>query len=340
MKKISLIVLFGMSYLVSNAQSLTPTSHISAPGTADAFKAGYTFSYATAGTPWNGSLISYGGFSVNNYDTQISSDYGPNGGNHISFRTKNGDSNIWNPWIELATKARNDFDGDQSVNGLVGIGITPVHKLHINGGHGDSRILLHSVGGVDDARQADLMLWASEPGWTYSGVGIGNNVHNFKNAVGGLSLLNTARGGSYIRLLDNSMLFNVISSSGLDKQALSISSEGNIGIGVTNPVNKLDVNGRIHSKEVKIDLDFPAPDYVFSNDYKLRSLEEVEDYVKKNNHLPEIPSAKEFEKNGVLLAEMNMALLKKVEELILYMIEMKKDITILKEENKALKEKK
>ncbi|WP_374175218.1 hypothetical protein [Flavobacterium tructae] len=236
---------------------------------------------------------------------------------------------------------RSDILYMRGSDGNVGVGTNdPTQKFSVIGTHHDSRFLLHSEYGGENTKEADLMLWASEPGWTYSGVGIGNNVHNFKTSVGGLTLLNTARGGSYIRLLDNSMLFNVISSSGLDKQALSISSEGNIGIGVTNPVNKLDVNGRIHSKEVKVDLDFPAPDYVFSNDYKLRSLEEVEDYVKKNSHLPEIPSAKEFEKNGVLLAEMNMALLKKVEELTLYMIEMKKDIAILKEENKALKEKK
>ncbi|WP_291287726.1 hypothetical protein [Flavobacterium sp.] len=339
MKKIHLIVLFASSVFVSNAQSLTPTSNISAPGTADTFKAGYTFSYATSGTPWNGALISYGGFPANNYDTQISSDYGPNGGNHISFRTKNGDQNVWNPWIELATKRKNNFDGDQSINGFVGIGINPVHKLHINGDHGDSRILIHSVGGGDDARQADLMLWASEPGLTYSGVGIGNNVHNFKTGMGGLTLLNTARGGSYIRLLDNSILFNVVSSSGTDKQALSISTEGNIGIGMTNPVNKLDVNGTIHSREVKVDLS-GWPDYVFKKEYTLPTLEEVEKQITEKGHLKNIPSEEEVLKNGINLGEMNAKLLQKIEELTLYMIEMKKDIAILKEENKTLKVKK
>ncbi|GAA3774427.1 hypothetical protein [Flavobacterium ginsengiterrae] len=112
---------------------------------------------------------------------------------------------------------------------------------------------------------------------------------------------------------------------------------GNVGIGTTNPKNKLDVNGTIHAKEVKVDLDFPAPDYVFANDYKLRTLDEVENYINKNSHLPEIPSAKEFEKNGIYLAEMNMALLKKIEELTLYSIQQNKKIEDQSKEIKSLK---
>ena len=112
---------------------------------------------------------------------------------------------------------------------------------------------------------------------------------------------------------------------------------GNVGIGTENPDAKLAVNGTIHSKEVKVDLNVPAPDYVFDNDYKLRSLQEVENYVNQNSHLPEIPSAKEFEKNGIQLAEMNMALLKKVEELTLYAIEQNKRLDVIEKENKDLK---
>ncbi|WP_131725827.1 hypothetical protein [Flavobacterium sp. Root420] len=111
------ITLLMLSFMTLKAQSLNPTSSISAPGSADLFKGGYTFAYATSGTPWNGALLSYGGFAPNNYDTQISSDYGPQGGSHISYRTKNGDINTWNPWNELATRGANVFTGDQSVYG-------------------------------------------------------------------------------------------------------------------------------------------------------------------------------------------------------------------------------
>ena len=57
-----------------SAQSLNPVPSIINPGTADTFTGGYTFAYKTSGTPWNGALISFGGFS-NNYDTQLSADY-------------------------------------------------------------------------------------------------------------------------------------------------------------------------------------------------------------------------------------------------------------------------
>lgn len=117
----------------------------------------------------------------------------------------------------------------------------------------------------------------------------------------------------------------------------SITQQGNIGIGTPNPDMKLTVKGNIHAEEVKIDLNVPAPDYVFKKDYNLKSLEEVEDFIKENSHLPEIPSAKEFEQDGVMQAEMDMNLLKKIEELTLYTIQQEKKINKLEKENESLK---
>ncbi|AUP79253.1 tail fiber protein [Flavivirga eckloniae] len=118
---------------------------------------------------------------------------------------------------------------------------------------------------------------------------------------------------------------------------LTISYNGNVGIGTINPDMKLTVKGNIHAEEVKIDLNVPAPDYVFKKDYYLRSIEEVEDFIKENSHLPEIPSAKEFEQNGIMQAEMDMNLLKKIEELTLYTIQQEKKINKLEKENESLK---
>lgn len=103
-----------------------------------------------------------------------------------------------------------------------------------------------------------------------------------------------------------------------------IMNGGNVGIGTTTPDAKLSVNGKIHTKEVKVDLT-GWPDYVFSNDYRLLSLKEVEKYIKEKGHLSNIPSAKEVDKNGIELGEMNKKLLQKIEELTLYSIQQDKN---------------
>jgi hypothetical protein len=106
---------------------------------------------------------------------------------------------------------------------------------------------------------------------------------------------------------------------------LVVNTNGYVGIGTAAPDAALTVKGTIHTNEVKVDLNVPGPDYVFEKDYPLMSLEETKAYIDANKHLPEVPSAKEMEKNGVQLGEMNMLLLKKVEELTLHLIEMKKE---------------
>ena len=110
---------------------------------------------------------------------------------------------------------------------------------------------------------------------------------------------------------------------------------GNVGIGTLLPDEKLTVKGKIHTQEVRVDMSGPlVPDYVFAEEYKLKSLAEIENYIKQNKHLPEIPSATEIEKNGLMLAEMNMILLKKIEELTLHVIEQNKRIEKLEKQKK------
>ncbi|BFM42782.1 hypothetical protein CFS9_14230 [Flavobacterium sp. CFS9] len=119
---------------------------------------------------------------------------------------------------------------------------------------------------------------------------------------------------------------------------MSILANGNVGVGTLVPDSKLTIAGNIHAQEIKVTVNAGVvPDYVFANDYKLKSLEEVERYIKQNSHLPEIPSAKEIEKNGLMLAEMNMNLLKKMEEMTLYMIEQNKRIKDLENQMEEIK---
>lgn len=111
---------------------------------------------------------------------------------------------------------------------------------------------------------------------------------------------------------------------------LFLHDNGNVGIGTKNPQYSLDVHGVIRSEEVLVEL-FNVPDYVFEDSYNLISLDSVASFIKTNKHLPNIPSAEEYAKNGASLGEMNKALLLKTEELTLYIIEQNKRIEELEE---------
>lgn len=110
---------------------------------------------------------------------------------------------------------------------------------------------------------------------------------------------------------------------------------GNVGIGIASPQEKLAVNGKIRAREVKVEPTTNWPDYVFEEGYKPLSLTEISDFIKQHRHLPEVPSAKEVEQNGLELGEMNKILLKKVEELTLHLIEKENQ---LKETNSRIDE--
>lgn len=109
-----------------------------------------------------------------------------------------------------------------------------------------------------------------------------------------------------------------------------------VGIGTSNPTEKLHVVGNIYlsgnlvsnkkleCKSIKVSSAPGGPDYVFNSDYNLKSLTEVESFIKENKHLPNVPSAKELEEKGMDVVKMNFKLLEKVEELTLHMIEMEK----------------
>jgi hypothetical protein len=143
--------------------------------------------------------------------------------------------------------------------------------------------------------------------------------------VNGKSHTSTAYGNLYLNYHTN---YPVIIGNNTNKSDLYVFGE--IGIGTTTPTEKLEVNGTIRSKEVKVEA-APWPDYVFSSDYSLMSLQELQDYINTNGHLPEVPDADTVEEEGIALGEMNALLLKKIEELTLYQIELLK---LLEEQNK------
>jgi hypothetical protein len=230
-----------------------------------------------------------------------------------------------------------------SDNGNVGIGTNnPSSKLE-----------------VDTNSQNDLASVLVLKGRTSDETGTNGVMLGFQteHAVSNLSKAGIAfvRKGGYgtgnLHFLVNSNIDN--GQVKLSDAKMSIISNGNVGIGTTNPDSKLTVKGKIHAEEVKIDLAVPA-DYVFEKyytgesslkpDYKLLILTEVEKFTQANHHLPNVPSAKEIKENGLLLGEMSNILLQKIEELTLYAIEQQKEnnlqskeIETLKKENESFK---
>ncbi len=124
--------------------------------------------------------------------------------------------------------------------------------------------------------------------------------------------------------INGSISFKTTNIHAAPQTRLYIAPDGKIGVGLTNPGYLLSVNGVAAATEVQVKTNVGA-DYVFESSYDLLPLTELEKYLKVNKHLPEVPPAKEMIENGIKLSEMNVLLLKKVEELTLYMIELKKE---------------
>lgn len=146
----------------------------------------------------------------------------------------------------------------------------------------------------------------------------------FDGTVGGkISNLSVTYKGDIIA--DGSMMVNK-----------NMGVNGKVGIGVVYPSVALDVNGAIRSKEVKIEATGWS-DFVFNEDYELSTLPEVESFIRKHKHLPDMPSEKQVIEEGVNVVEMQAKLLQKIEELTLYIIDLKKENDSIKKELKELK---
>ncbi|PRY93813.1 hypothetical protein BY457_1213 [Marinilabilia salmonicolor] len=174
--------------------------------------------------------------------------------------------------------------------------------------------MLHVVGGDIDIGNTDgehlLRFRRKEDGAPIGQVGL-LNTHNFKFAHWG--------GGGFFSFFTN--------YGSRVEERVRIANNGYVGIGTASPDYLLDVNGTIRATEIKV-VAQPA-DFVFEENYSLRTLKQVEEFIKQNKHLPDIPSANEMEASDVDLAVMNKLLLQKIEELTLYVIQ----------QNQALKEK-
>ncbi|WP_421939097.1 hypothetical protein [Pedobacter sp.] len=191
-------------------------------------------------------------------------------------------------------------------NGNVGIGTTtPAEKFQVNGN----------------------VRWGGDTNYIYSGQDATGVYFEQSSDVPAQNKirLQTSRNGDHI----NYTYLSVDATNGFSFQTIG-NANGNVGIGTANPDEKLAVNGKIHAREVRVDAK-DWPDYVFKPGYKLPTLNEIEKQIKEKGHLPDMPSAKIVEKNGLELGEMLKLQQQKIEELTLYMIAQQKEINDLKQ---------
>ncbi|MBC7758546.1 MAG: hypothetical protein H7069_06795 [Phormidesmis sp. FL-bin-119] len=115
---------------------------------------------------------------------------------------------------------------------------------------------------------------------------------------------------------------------------------GNVGIGTNDPKGyKLAVAGSVIAESIKVKLTGAWPDYVFTKEYKLLPLEAIERHIKQTGHLPDISSAEQVKIDGIDLGVLNVNLLKKIEELTLHLIDIKKQLTAQQQQIKSLQSK-
>lgn len=221
-----------------------------------------------------------------------------------------------------------------------GLGIISQSDIRFNaGGDGDAkrRMVIYSNGEVN----IDQKLWVNnsaivsanfsdtDPNSSWNTSFSVRNNNGAVNTYSRLTFVSESGGFGAISVkktdvYKGDMYFQLRNGAGFYHTALLIKADGNLGVGTLNPDQKLTVKGTIHAEEVKVDLNVPAPDYVFGKDYNLMPLDDLEDYIVANKHLPEIPAADEMKTNGLNLKEMNLLLLKKIEELTLHSIQQKK----------------
>jgi hypothetical protein len=227
-------------------------------------------------------------------------------------------------------------------DGKVGIGKTnPQYALDVNGAINVTDIR------VNGNSLMDKMWVPVNAGLSYSNsIGIGTTEPKGKmHVVGDVVLGNDVNNQRFIMHSRTNSSGDFIQLTGDDAQGnwrwnegITLTRGGNVGIGVTNPTQKLAVEGTILSKEVLVSTSAANwPDYVFEENYELKPLKELENFVNTEKHLPGIPTADEVEAKGIEVGDMVSKLLKKVEELTLYVIEQDKQIQQIKEENDKLK---
>jgi len=213
--------------------------------------------------------------------------------------------------------------------GLVGVGTSsPAYKLHVSSNSIGTPLFAYS----DALAQIGL---STTMGLRFSAIGYAGSRSTSISHAYKLQFASGTNLYGYIEYNNPATTNTTISAVrfGYDTtELMRINQDGKVRIGLgANDIKtpdgyKLFVEEGILTEKVKVAVKTTAnwADYVFAPEYKLMPLEDVEQFTKENNHLPNVPSAKEMTENGLDVAEMDAKLMEKVEELTLYIIEQNK----------------
>lgn len=176
--------------------------------------------------------------------------------------------------------------------------------------------------------------WLNAPGVIYAGapcppgtkVGIGTDNPSARLDVRGTGYFQDQIGSGEVA--DNATQVQVTTT----RDNAIVVTDGNDGSDVFRVLN----NGTVWATEINVDQRQDFPDYVFADDYYLMPLDQLENYIETEKHLPNIPSAEEVKKDGQNIADLQLKQMEKIEELTLYMIQMNKEIQELKKKSEKL----
>jgi hypothetical protein len=203
-----------------------------------------------------------------------------------------------------------------------------------------------SVGLLHFSHSLEHSLWSAYGGTVYltgaGNLGIGNSTPDARlhipsgqdvelgNTNNGFIMLGNYTGPNLV--IDNNEIG--YRNNGAWAELAIQNDGGSVRIGgVALPAGyRFGVDGKAICEELKVQLSGDWPDYVFSNNYSLKSFDELRDYITVNRHLPNIPAAAELEKNGLELGDMQKRMMEKIEELTLYVLQLEEKISLLTKE--------
>ncbi|CAM1344371.1 hypothetical protein [Tenacibaculum amylolyticum] len=208
------------------------------------------------------------------------------------------------------------MSGRLYVNNRIGVGIgSPAEKIHVLNGNirvDDGKFIAKEALVLQpDARRA---------GHPYDKIVFNNNRSE--------EMIHFFRGNMYLHHTSNNEKGGLIASDDALQLKGGNSTEANDRVEFLNSANEVKTtiqDGVVRTNEIRLNVS-TFPDYVFANDYKLMPLEEVDAFIQKNKHLPNVPTETEVVKEGMNVGQINTLLVEKVEELTLYTIQQEKKI--------------